>query len=313
MRELRASCVALAVLVLALGASAQEADAPESANPPQPPAEAGAAEPEEPRATAVVVVASGVGDVTEDALSQTRAAALAAVSSAHGRHGRESRSERDPGLAARAAGCEDDACLTAVARDAQAGFLFVLFLERTGTGHAASVLLVDADAGQTVGSAVVDLPADPAGFVQAMTSPLGPLLSAVQPIGPTTGRLTINADQMGAAVFVDGERVGSTPLEPGEVEEGEHHVRVTFEGYQDFETTVDIPRGGAMEVSAELVPEVDEVVETEERPFWRTWWFWTAIGGAVATGLAVGLGVGLSQAADPGEEFGVPFPDYESR
>ncbi len=313
MRTIRASCAALTVLALAFGASAQEA-APPEAEPASPPAEgAEAVEQEEVQMTDVVVVASGVGDVTEEALSQTRAAALSAITSDHARHVRESRAERDPGLAARAAGCEDDACLTAVARDAQAGFLFVLFLERTDNGHAASVLLVESAAGQTVGSAVVELPPDPAGFVQAMTSPFGPLLSAIPPIGPTTGRLTITADQVGAAVFVDGERVGSTPLEPGEVEAGEHHVRVSFEGFQDYETTVEIARGGAAEVAAQLVPAPEDDGVTPERPFWQRWWFWTAIGGAVAIGLGVGLGVGLSQSEGPGEEFGIHLPEYESR
>jgi hypothetical protein len=40
------------------------------------------------------------------------------------------------------------------------------------------------------------------------------------------------------------------------------------------------------------------------RPFYRTWWFWTAIG-AVVAGVAVGTGVGLTAGAD-GIEFGRP-------
>lgn len=300
MRVLRLIPVWLTVLAASLPVRAQE-EAPPAAEEPA-------------RPTAVAVIASGSAEVTAEALDQARAAAVDAVAAERERHGRVVRPEADPGLTARAAACEDDECFVAVARDAQVRFLLLVLLSRAESGYQAPVVLVDADAGQTVGSAMLRLPPDPASFAGAMPEPLGPLLAAIPPVGPTTGRLVVTADQVGAAVFVDGERVGSTPLAPIEdLEAGEHRVRVAFEGFEDFLTTVEVPAGGEVAVEAALEPQVAEA-PVEETPFWRQWWFWTIIGGAVVvTGAAVGLGVGLSDAGETNQAWGVPFPDYEPR
>jgi hypothetical protein len=308
MRHVHAIWLASTAFAIGLASGAQESPQP-AAPPPDVPAT------EEPaRPLDVVVLASGGVDVTEEALSQARAATVSTVALDQARHGRITRPEHDPGLAVRAAECSDDACLGAVARDAGAGFLFVLMVERWGAGYRASVLLVDAEASQTVGSAAVDLPAEPAGFVEAMRAPLGPLVVAVRPVGPTTGRLIVTADQDGAAVFIDGERVGTTPLAPIDgIAAGEHQVRVTCDGFVEHEASVNVAAGGEGRVAATLVPVPPEQRAEEERPFWRRWWFWTIVGGVVVAGTAVGLGVGLSQSEGPGQQFGVPFPTYEER
>jgi hypothetical protein len=305
MRELREFMVFVAILAMSQTAWSQEAETPQP--------EASAEEAEEPaRPTGIAVIASGSAEVNEVILSQARTAAVGVITLDQGRHGRAARREEDPGLTVRAAECEDNECFSAVARDAQVRFLFVLLVSRSDAGGLASVMLTDAEAGQIVGSAAVDLPADPAGFAEAMREPLGPLLAAIPPIGPTTGRLTVAANQVGAAVFVDGERVGSTPLEPlNDLDAGEHQVRVAFEGFEDYSTTVDVPAGGEVAVEADLQPTTTEAVVIET-PIWRRWWFWTIVGGAVVvTGAAVGLGVGLSGSAGSNQEWGVPFPSYE--
>ena len=47
-----------------------------------------------------------------------------------------------------------------------------------------------------------------------------------------------------------------------------------------------------------------------EKPLYKRWWLWTAVGGAVAIGLGVGLGVGLSHAdnATASSSFGTVHP-----
>lgn len=312
------SSLTLAALLLAapVAALAEEAAAP-AVEGPAPPVEAAAAPAAPAGPTDVLVMAAGAADVTEEALSQTRAAAVSTFALDRARHERTVRPERDPALTARAAGCGDEACLAAVGRDAQAGYLVLLQVEREASAHRASVTLVDVTRGAILGSAAVDLPAEPAGFVEAMRAPLGPLVAAVPPIGPTTGLVTLHVDQDGAAVLLDGERVGTTPLPPGQLEAGEHVLRVELEGYEDAEQTITVARGGEQTVEMTLVPLPEpepEPAPVAEAPFWHRWWFWTAIGVVVVgAGLGVGLGVGLSGVAEPEPEWGVPFPPYSAR
>jgi len=333
LRSMRTRCAVILAALVALSAawaSAQEGPAtpeeaaapapqpapdatPPSKLPPPPPPPAEPAGP-----TDVVVMAAGTGDVTEEALSQARSAVVSTAALQRSRHERTVRPERDPALSERASTCPDDPCLTAVGRDAEAAYLFVLRVERAASAHSASVMLVDVDAGSIVGSAALELPGDPAGFVDAMREPMGPLLAAIPPIGPTTGTVILVVDQDGAAVMLDGERVGTSPMPAGQIEAGDHALRVTFEGYEVVERTLTVERGGEHRLEITLVPLPEpepEPLPAAPTPVWQTWWFWTAIGGAVAigAGLGIGLGIGLSGAADPEPEWGVPFPSYGDR
>lgn len=332
MRSLALSLIVCVLTAFPAVVAAQEAaPAPTDAAPENPAAPAAAREaapsaPEAPAATpaveedsgptAVVVMATGGTDVTEAVLSQARLATVSSINALREEHGREARPERDPGLALRASNCADDACLVAVGQDAQAAFLFVLMIERNDAGHRLTVLLVDVNAGMTAGSAAFALPADPATFNEAIREPLGPLLSAVTSVFPTTGTLTITVDQEGAAIVLDGEQAGTSPLEPlAEVEGGPHDLRVTLEGYQDFAQTIEVEAGGETAVSVTMEPTPpDAPPPPPPTPIWRRWWFWTAIGAVVVgTGLGVGLGVGLSGGDDTHVQTGIEFPGWEQR
>lgn len=45
----------------------------------------------------------------------------------------------------------------------------------------------------------------------------------------------------------------------------------------------------------------------EQRPVYRRWWLWTAVGGVVVLATSVGIGVGL-YLREPAEPFGAKFP-----
>jgi hypothetical protein len=60
---------------------------------------------------------------------------------------------------------------------------------------------------------------------------------------PFTAKLTVNVNEDGADVSVNGASLGASPLSPVVVDIGERHVRVTKEGFLPFEKTV--PIGGA--------------------------------------------------------------------
>lgn len=266
-----------------------------------------------------VVVSGGTEEVTEEALIQARMTVVSAAAAQQERHRRIVRPEQDPGLAMRASTCADDTCLTEVGYDAQAAFLFVTNIERSETGHRATLILVDVLAGQTIASAAFELPADPAEFATAAGAPLAPLIDAISTLGPTTGTLRIDVNQVGAAIFIDDRRFGTSPLQPlTDAPPGQHTVRVEMDGFVGFQQTVGVVAGQETSVTATLEPEPPPATPAPPppTPVYRRWWFWTVIGVVVVgAGLGVGLGIGLNQdePPGPGQEWGVPFPDYAPR
>ncbi|HEY7700622.1 MAG TPA: PEGA domain-containing protein, partial [Vicinamibacteria bacterium] len=57
---------------------------------------------------------------------------------------------------------------------------------------------------------------------------------------PTTGTLDIRSDVAGADVFLNGERVGTTPYKASGLAPGKYSVKVEKEGYAPFEKRVDL-------------------------------------------------------------------------
>ena len=105
---------------------------------------------------------------------------------------------------------------------------YVLVAEKTGYRRLEEPLEITRASGQTYSFALVRLP----------------------------GTLTIDAGSVsGATVFVNGEEVGATPIEPLELEPGEHVVRVESDRHDPFESVVTIEGGGSEQsLTVTLVP-----------------------------------------------------------
>ena len=69
---------------------------------------------------------------------------------------------------------------------------------------------------------------------------------------PKKGFLTVTADVIGAEVFVDGAKVGVTPLEGHAVSAGQHVVRLVAEGRDAYEASVTVMPNMEQRVSATL-------------------------------------------------------------
>jgi hypothetical protein len=94
------------------------------------------------------------------------------------------------------------------------------------------------------------------------------------PEAPPGGRLAVTADEPGWTVFVDGTQVGTTPLQPTDVEAGERTVRV--EGPNGaWEDRVQVPEGQLVRVGVRMGG--GGVAQG---------WFW----GVAATAAAAGIG-----------------------
>jgi hypothetical protein len=114
---------------------------------------------------------------------------------------------------------------------------------------------------------------------------------------PVTGRLSVHSTPAGAEVYVDGERVGRTPLAGLELPAGPHAVTLLLAGHA--------PHVGRVKVEAERSTSLrTSLASTGEVRSRRRIWTWIAAAGAAAA-LGVGVGLGVASNAD--------FQSYETR
>ncbi len=85
---------------------------------------------------------------------------------------------------------------------------------------------------------------------QVFTLPIS--LNADTPPPPEGGSLRVLADVPEAVISVDGESIGESPANVERLEEGEHIVRISAEGYRDTERTVTVEKGRRKIVSVRL-------------------------------------------------------------
>lgn len=96
------------------------------------------------------------------------------------------------------------------------------------------------------------------------------------------GTIAVDADQAGAAVSFNGNAAGKTPLpQPVKVRApATYKLKVEKSGFVPFQARVDVLPDANVEVHATLVRESREV------PWYKKWYVWAIVGGAVAAGGA---------------------------
>ncbi|HEY8074239.1 MAG TPA: PEGA domain-containing protein [Labilithrix sp.] len=95
----------------------------------------------------------------------------------------------------------------------------------------------------------------------------------------TTGVLVVRSDVAGAHVTVDGKTLGDVPVEAS-LGGGTHAIDVQRDGYKTTHTSAVVNAGERREI--------DVALEQESTLFGK-WWFWTAVGVAVAGGVTVAI------------------------
>jgi hypothetical protein len=120
------------------------------------------------------------------------------------------------------------------------------------------------------------------------------------------GRLQVDVDLKGAAVYLDGHPLGLSPLGPQPVAAGTHALRVTHPQYHDFVRFVDVAfeQLTTVKVSLTRYPVISEEVQAKARraaatrpvpdpragviyrplPWYKQWWFVTTVGVVVLGG-----------------------------
>lgn len=96
------------------------------------------------------------------------------------------------------------------------------------------------------------------------------------------GVIRIQASLRGAAVLVGGEPQGHTPIEPLRVRAPDRYdIRITKDGYVPFTAETTVPPDGEVVVRA--------VLSRREKPWYKRWWVWAAVGAAAVAGTTAAV------------------------
>jgi hypothetical protein len=199
----------------------------------------------------------------------------------------------------------DGACLAEVGGLVAASH--VVYAELGGLGDVQVVYLkvVDVGTGKELRSTTLQL----GGATDSAIAARGAAFRLLDP-DRYVGRVGLDVDVAGAQVYVDGKRVGVSPLAMAPLPVGTHALRVTHPEYRDFVRFVDVEFDTETKVPVGLhqFPVVDTDMQhdgsekptpgvnlidggTRPKPWYRKWW---AVAGFVAVllaGTAIVVGV----------------------
>ncbi len=108
----------------------------------------------------------------------------------------------------------------------------------------------------------------------------------------TSGLLGVTSDPLGALITVDGRPLGTTsPRLEVALGAGPHEMRATHDGYDDAKVSFVLAPGATRDVSIPL---------DKSRSIATRWWFWTAVGVAVAGGVVLTYALTTEKSAGHG-------------
>lgn len=90
------------------------------------------------------------------------------------------------------------------------------------------------------------------GIINDIHATLSPSAPGPQP--DTTGQITVRSNPSGASVFVDSAYRGITPISIPDVAQGSHAIVLKMNGYQDWQSSVNVAAGSGTDVSGVLTP-----------------------------------------------------------
>jgi hypothetical protein len=74
------------------------------------------------------------------------------------------------------------------------------------------------------------------------------------PPPPTYGRISVSSNPQGAKVYLDNVYQGVTPLNVKNIPLGQHNIRISISGYQEWNSGISVSSSQTTKVSADLMP-----------------------------------------------------------
>lgn len=220
-------------------------------------------------------------------------------------------------------GCVDfDAeCLASLGASVGADVVLYTEVSEKGEGYAVQIRFVDVKTKEQKA---------PEGGIQARDKLQDFIVLALEKVlgpepqkEPLLSRVEITTNPAGAEVYVDRDFVGLSPVTL-KLKAGQYLVRVVKIGYSEQSFNLDVEEGKSATKEVALVPQEIPVAPVEtgpvrereisERPFYKTWWFWTAVGvvvvGGVVTAGVCGAGYCSSDTGPTGGAVFTPDPYF---
>ena len=90
------------------------------------------------------------------------------------------------------------------------------------------------------------------GIINDIHATLSPAAPGPQP--DTTGQLTVRSNPSGANIYLDNFYKGITPISLANIPQGSHAITLKMNGYQDWQSSVNVAAGSSSDVSGTLPP-----------------------------------------------------------
>ncbi len=203
----------------------------------------------------------------------------------------------------------DDRCLAAIGARLEVEVVVAGTVAAMGDSYILNIKAVDVASGKQLRRIATEpLRGSPDELIDAIR------VAAYRLLAPDRlhGSLIVLSDLIGAAVMVDGERVGMTPL-PGPIPRlslGPHVLRVEATGYQAFEDQVEIRFQKASRATVRLAsvagtsrPVSGQPITIRRRPWYSSRWAYLGVGvAALGAGLLIGRELGRPTIVDCGKD-----------
>lgn len=185
--------------------------------------------------------------------------------------------------------CRDEACLQGVAGKATVDWLVRPSVQMEESDYVIALELVVGATGKVVHQASQTCELCGLTEAQAVARSLAESLKDRLVVGAGKGTLTVGSTPTGAEVLVDGQSMGTTPLELP-IEAGEHAIVLRLPGYADEERRVVVDAGDTSSVAVELATATPAGAGKPDRSKLLGPLGWASVGVGVAS---LGAGIAL--------------------